>query len=110
MGQRLIRVNELIKREVSDILHTAYQSESVAITITRVDVVSDLRHARVYYAVIGEPVKRRAVGRFLSRVSLDVRKRLSKRIVLKYLPVLEFVFDPAAEGAFEMINKLDELD
>ena len=47
MGQRMARVSELVKREISEILHTRYQSESVYITVTGVTVSADLRNARV---------------------------------------------------------------
>ena len=43
MSNRTIRVNELIQRELGDILHRRYQSETVAITITEVRVAPDLR-------------------------------------------------------------------
>ena len=36
MSNRTLRVNELVQREINDILHTHWQSESVAITVTEV--------------------------------------------------------------------------
>ena len=42
MAKRKIRVNELLKREVSDFLHTRYRSEAVYITVTGVDVAPPL--------------------------------------------------------------------
>ena len=53
MSNRTIRVNELIQRELGDILHRRYQSETVAITITEVRVAPDLRDARLFVSVIG---------------------------------------------------------
>ena len=54
MSQRIIRVNELIQRELGDILRRHYQSEAVAITITEVRVSPDLRDGRVFVSVVGD--------------------------------------------------------
>ena len=43
MSNRTVRVNELVQRELSAILHQHYQSETVAVTITEVRVSPDLR-------------------------------------------------------------------
>ena len=45
MSNRLIRVNELLQREISSYLRKRYASESVAITITGVQITGDLREA-----------------------------------------------------------------
>ena len=47
MSNRTLRVNELIQRELGDILRRRYQSEAVAVTITEVRVAPDLRDGRV---------------------------------------------------------------
>lgn len=110
MGQRSVRVNELIKREISHLLHTAYQSESVYITITEVDVAPDLRQASVYYSVIGSTHDQHEAKRFLDSKNKEIRRHLSKTIVLKYLPHLRFVYDPSVERGTEILKMLDELD
>ena len=54
MSNRLLRVNELMQREISAHLRRKHASESVAITITSVEVTGDLREAKVYYSVVGD--------------------------------------------------------
>ena len=54
MSNRTLRVNELVQREINDILHTHWQSESVAITVTEVRVAPDLRDGRVFVSIIGD--------------------------------------------------------
>ena len=53
MGERKIRVGELVKREISRIIHERWRSESVKITLTEADVSPDLKRARIYYSVLG---------------------------------------------------------
>lgn len=100
MGQRVVRVNELVKREVSDILHTRFQAEAVSITIMDVTVAPNLRNAHVYYSTVGGEEASRRAGRFFAREKREIRLLLGKRITLKYLPVLDFVEDNSnARGA-----------
>lgn len=110
MGQRMVRVDELVKREVSDVLHTRYQAESVCITVTGVKVSPDLRQARVFYSVFGDDEQADKARRFLSRESGEIRRFVGKRIVLKYLPWLEFVYDDSIERGMRLNTMIDELD
>lgn len=110
MGQRSIRVNELIKRELSKQLHTRFQAEAVTITITNVDISPDLRQGRVYYSVLGDALQVREAGRFFSKHKESIRRTLGKAIVLKYLPHLSFIYDPGLEHSARIGKLLDELE
>ena len=110
MGQRIVRVCELVKREISDLLHTRYQTEAVHITITEVEVSPDLRHARVFYSVVGQDNHEKEAKSFLRRHASDIRHQIGKRIVLKYLPMLEFIPDDSIERGIRLNTLIDELD
>lgn len=110
MGQRLVRVNQLMRKEISDILHTDYRAETVCITITEVDVSPDLRYARVYFSVIGKSLDMREAGRFLRNHASVIRSKLNKRIILKYSPRLEFHHDPSLERGSDMIEFMDQVE
>lgn len=110
MPQRSVRVNELIKREISHVLHTRFQSESVAITITDVDISPDLRNGRVYYSVIGDEDQIANAGKFLKRNATEIKHYVSKVVTLKYTPKLKFYYDSSIERGTRMMDILDELD
>lgn len=93
MSNRTIRVNELVQRELSDIMHRLYQSESVAITITDVKVSPDLHDARVFISVIGDADLAETKLRWLRTRAVDIRQELGRRIVLKFLPKFQYVLD-----------------
>ncbi len=109
MSQRMVRVSELVKREISDILHTRYQAESVYITITGVEVSPDLRHARVYYSVLGGEEEVRTARELLDREAREVRRILGRRVVLKYLPALNFIYDVSIERGIHLNALIDRL-
>ena len=106
----MVRVNELVRREISEILHTRFRSECVGITITEVKVANDLRNARVYYAVLGGQEDTQLAQLFLKKQGREIRHLLGRRVVLKYTPFLNFVHDESIARGFHLNNLLDELD
>jgi ribosome-binding factor A len=106
---RVIRVNELVMRELSNLLHTRFQDRAVGITVTEVDVTQDLRSARVYYSVLGDEDARHEAARLFSEIKGELRSRMGKQVVLKYTPTLEFVFDESQARGSRTLAILDEL-
>ncbi len=109
MSNRTVRVNELIQREISDILRKRYQSESVAITISEVRVSPDLRDARVFVAVVGSEEEAELKLRWLRSHAAEMRMELGRRIVLKYLPKFEFRLDHTAIRGARILQVLDQI-
>lgn len=109
MSNRTVRVNELIQREISDILRKRYQSESVAITVSEVRVSPDLRDARVFVAVVGSEEFAEEKLRWLRSRANDIRTEVSRRIVLKYLPKFEYVLDHTAIRGARILQMIDEI-
>jgi ribosome-binding factor A len=110
MGNRNLRVSELIKREISDILHTHMRAEAVMITITGVDVSPDHRNAEVFFSVLGDEVAFNEADQFLRKKIKYIRGELGKRIVLKYMPKLHFSHDDSLERGNRLLRILDEID
>jgi ribosome-binding factor A len=109
MSNRTIRVNELLQREISDILRKRYQSEAVAITIAEVRVSPDLRDARVFVSVVGSDELATEKLRWLRSKAADIREEVSRRIVLKYLPKFEYLIDKSAIRGSRILQVLDEI-
>jgi ribosome-binding factor A len=110
MSNRLLRVNELMQREISAFLHQRYSAEAVSITITGVDITGDLREAMVYYSVIGEKDGLDWAGRFLKAKLPEIRQTVAKHVVIKHVPLLTFVPDATMHRAIRVEQLLDELD
>ncbi len=110
MSNRNIRVSELLKREVSDILHTRYQRETVTVTVTGVDVSPDHSNAIVFYTLSAGEEERWKIQKFLDRIGGRVRFELGKRIVLKRLPALNFKYDESIAKGNRIIELIDGFD
>ena len=109
MSNRTVRINELVQRELSDILRRRYQSEAVAVTITEVRVAPDLRDARVFVAIVGSGEEETDRMRWLRRQAPAIREELGRRIVLKYLPKFEYLLDKSAARSVRVLSILDEI-
>lgn len=109
MSQRTVRVNELLRLEISETLHRRWQSESARITVTCVEISSDLREARVFYSVIGDAEERAAARRLFERVGKTLRMEVARRVILKYTPAYRFVEDKGAAAGASVIDLLDRV-
>lgn len=109
MSQRVVRVNELLKREISLVMHTRFQEEAVAISIIDVEAAPSLRKAKVFYATAQDAEGRSAAEAFFRRHAGEIQREVSQRIVLKFFPRLEFLYDPAGERGARLNALLDEL-
>ena len=110
MSNRTIRVNELVQREINDILHKRYQIEAVAITVTEVRVSPDLREARVFVSVVGSEEEGDHKLAWLRSKASEIREEVGRRIVLKYLPKFEYVIDRSAARGARILQVLDEIE
>ena len=107
-NHRKLRVGELIKQNLGQIfLRNEAKIPSLntnLITITEVKMSSDLKSARVYVIPLGG-VDTEETVRILTEYSHLVRRALSKRLDIKFLPKLTFVEDNSFEYA-ERIEKI----
>jgi len=110
MSKRLARVNELLHREISEQLRRNYRDAAVAVTISGVETTPDLRQARVFYSLLGDQMSETEADALFDRIGVDLQQRVSKRVVIKYFPKFEFIYDPSLERGASILNLLDELD
>lgn len=106
----MLRVSELIRREISAYLHTRYQAEAVCLTITEVTVSPDLHEGKVFFSVVGGKELAEDWGRWLREKGGEIRSVVGKNIVLKRLPRFEFVLDTASERGAHVLEVLDEIE
>ncbi len=106
---RTLRLNELLQRELSGLLHQEFQAETVTVTVTSVDVAPDLRSCKIFVAVMGDDEQAEDRLRWLRRHSATLRTTLSQRIVLKHLPALTFLPDTATLRGNRILAVLDEI-
>lgn len=91
---RSLRVGEQIRRELADLLRTEVKDPGMGlVTVGDVEVSKDLSHARVYFTVLGDEAATALTQTALDRASGFLRRELGKRMRLRVVPELRFVFD-----------------
>ena len=107
-SQRQLRVGELVKQNLGELfIRNEAKIPSVnskLITVTEVRMTPDLKTARVYVIPLGGTDTKEIV-RILTENSHLVRRALSKRLDIKFLPKLTFVED----NSFEYAEKIEKI-
>jgi ribosome-binding factor A len=106
---RLDRVNELIKRELSELVRREVTFTAKLVTIQQVDVTADLKHAHVYVGVIGTDEELRQAMAALHDNRQRLQTEIGRRVVMKFTPQLHFKHDKAGERGDRILQILDEL-
>ncbi len=109
MKNRLDRVNESIKRELSVLVSRELTFQAKLVTLKEVDITPDLKSAHVYVGVIGTPDEQRAAMAQLHEARTRLQHELSRRIILKFTPQLHFKLDETGERGDRILQILDDL-
>ena len=111
MSQRTERVDELLRQEIGSIVSREVADPRVGFaTITSVETTPDLRHAKVWVSVIGQPAEREATLAALQRAMPFVRHELGTRLRIKRIPDLHIQSDDTAERGTRVLRLLRELE
>ena len=107
-SQRQLRVGELIKQSLGQIfLRDEAKVPTLItknITVTEVRMSPDLKNARAYVIPLGGKNTENAVN-VLTKFSYLIRKALSKKIDMKFLPKVSFI----ADKSFDYAEKIEKL-
>jgi ribosome-binding factor A len=108
MSQRIDRINELLRREIGQVVQKDYEWHGALVTISAVEVTQDLKEGKVWTSVLGGNASN--VIDKLNREHGAIQSRVMKRVVLKSTPVLRFVHDNSASRGVDIVNLLEEVD
>lgn len=98
MSQRAERVAEMIKQEISQLLHRGLKDPRIGfVTITDAEVTGDLRSAKVYISVYGNEKQKHDSMEGLQAATGFIRREIGKFLKLRFTPELTFKFDESVE-------------
>ncbi len=105
-GKRARRVGDAILKEIAYLLLFRVRDPRVqGVTVTGIHLSDDLKHAKVYYSVMGdiEAVKTAQAG--LESAKGFIKREIGIRMELRYVPDIIFIYDPSLKWS----SKIDEL-
>ena len=101
MSIRTERVASIIKEEIGAILIREYSDREYGfITVTEVKVTADLKIAKIYFSIFGEPAVQERTMAMLEDEKQHIRGLVASHLRLKFTPALQFFHD----------NTLDRVD
>jgi ribosome-binding factor A len=104
--QRADRIGDLLIELIADLLRREVRDPRVgAVTLTGAKVSKDLRHARIYFNLLGGDEDRKAVSAGLKSATGFIRSKVGKQLKLKFVPAIEFVYDETEDEA----QRIDDL-
>jgi len=102
---KIQKLETQIERELSRIFLNEVKDDVGFITITGVDLTSDLSFVKVYYSVLGNEDKRTAVAKRLEKAKGFIRTALGSKVQMRKVPYLIFIYDESIDYG----NKIDQL-
>lgn len=95
---RVEKIQELIKQETSEIIMRELKDPRIGfVTVTEVDVSSDLRNAKLYVSILGNDKQIEETWKGLNSSLGFIRRELAHRIRLKFMPEIKFLMDSSLE-------------
>lgn len=100
------RVAEQMQREVAYLLQFEVKDPRVqGVTVTAVEVTGDMAHAKIFYSAEQASDK---LQQGLEKSSGFLRSQVAKRMLLRTVPQLHFVYDASLDNGLKMSKLIDE--
>lgn len=108
---RMDRVNQQIKKEVSLVIQQELADPRLKfVTITEAKVSKDLRHAKVFFSVLGKAKQVEDAEQGLESARGIIRKYVGQRMEMRHTPELFFVYDKTLEYSARIDETLREIN
>jgi ribosome-binding factor A len=110
MSVRLERVSKAMKQEIGHLLSHEMNDPRIGFaTVTRVEVASDLRSAKVHVGVIGDEKVRKSTIVGLRHAVGYLQREVASRLRMKFTPMLSFFIDDGPANSVRISRLLDEV-
>ena len=109
--KRMTRVNELMKREIANLMEFERSSfHDLIVSVTKVDTTPNLKRAQIYISVLnGSEEQNKSIMTYLKKNRVAFQKKIAKVVTLKNTPVLEFIYDKNIEEGDRVMAILEGL-
>jgi len=95
---RTRRVGEQIQRDLAELIRSEVRDPRLGmVTVNHVNVSRDMSYAKVFITVMGEPESREVSLSILNKMSGYLRSQIGRRMKLRIIPELKFVYDESID-------------
>jgi ribosome-binding factor A len=109
MSHRILRLNELIQQELNRIILREIEfPTNILVTLTRVEVASDLSEAKVYISCLPDSWCLKAI-KILKTDIFDIQQQLNHRLNIRMVPRIRFVEEKQTREAGRVEELLEKI-
>ncbi len=111
-NNRMIRINDEIRKEVSEIIRSELKDPRVG-TITsvlKVETTNDLKYCKIFVSILGDDEKKKEVMEGLKNAAGFIRKQIAVRINLRNTPELKFILDDSLEYSIKISKIINDIN
>jgi ribosome-binding factor A len=109
-SRRLLKAGEAIRSVVSTAILTELRDPRVQnVTVIAVEVMPDMREAKVYVSIMGSEVQQKTALRGLQNSAGFLQQRIAERIDTRYTPRLTFVLDDGVKKSMTVTEILEQI-
>ena len=110
MSRRTDRLGEEFREEIARMIGAKLKDPRIGfVTVTRVEIGTDLRQARVFVGVLGTTADRDKTMEGLRQAAGFMRRELGQKLRLRHTPELTFVYDEGLEAHDRIARLLAEV-
>lgn len=110
-ARRADRVADLVRAAVADLILREVKDPRIGlVTLTAVEMSDDLKHARVFFSVVGDVESRQRSLLGLQSAAGFIRREVGRRLQLRHAPEILFRLDSTPERAQRLTELLHEAD
>ncbi|MEX0961312.1 MAG: 30S ribosome-binding factor RbfA [Simkaniaceae bacterium] len=113
MTRRTERLNSLLREVISEVIQKQVRNPHIPlqlVSITRVDITTDLHYAKVFVSVIGDDALRVNVIKALGTASGFIALNASKLVRMRYFPSLTFKLDTSVDSQLRIDELLSDIE
>lgn len=110
--KRMVRLNSLLKEVISDVIRKDVRNPHIneLLTVTNVEITSDLHYAKVYVSVIAPEEEKQKTVDALQSAAGFIAVNASKQVVMRYFPQLFFKLDDSVDQRLRIEKLLADID
>jgi len=111
-NKRSVRINDEIKKELSQILRSELKDPRIGamVSVMKVETTTDLKYCKVAVSVLGDEAEKKSVMEGIKSASGFIRKLVAERINLRATPEFTFVLDDSVEYSIKIHKILSDLE
>ncbi|NLK97015.1 MAG: 30S ribosome-binding factor RbfA [Epulopiscium sp.] len=109
----MIRINEEIKKELSDIIRQDLKDPRInqtMVSVLNVDTTNDLKYCKIYISIMGDEEQKQGVIDGLKSASGFIRREIARRINLRNTPELIFKMDDSIEYGIRLSKLIHDVN